>query len=135
MEQTITLSIIKPGYDETHIHRLLSYANYHVMSVVNAILRLEEVDFHLHEAFEWFATSLHATYHSEKIKEILQTIAEDSADIEASCENDDDLPKTIAYDLGTNSEFHNNYSLVERMILIVAAARRMGYKFDFSWNL
>ena len=135
MSQRIIFSNIKPGYDESHIHRLLSYANYNVMATVNNILTLEDIEYNLINACEWFATSLYVTYHSDKIKEILNTIEEDSEDILQNCENDADLPRTVAYDIGTNSEQSINYSLTERIILLVAAAKRLKYKFDFSWNL
>ena len=130
--------LVITAYNESSIRRLITYVNADIMNMAAGLIMATEQEI-LHEdlisACTWFATSLYATYHSGKIQEILQMIDEDSDNILTTCANDEHLLDTIGYEIGTNSEGIPNYSVVERMVLVCAAAKKMGYKFDFSWNL
>jgi len=127
--------LIEKGFTENSIRRLITYTNADIMDTVTAIITGQDITEPLNSACKWFATSLHATYHADKIKEIFKEMQEDIAQILNDCGAEKNFADTAAYEIGTNSENPTNYSVVERMILLCAAAQFMGWKFDFEWNL
>ena len=127
--------LVEKNYNDNSIKRLITYTNADIMDFACAIITAQDIEETLLSACKWFATSLYVTYHTEKIQELLDVVDEDSNQILETCTNDEHLLDTIAYEIGTNSEGTPNYSVMERMVLVCAAAKKMGYKFDFSWNL
>ena len=126
--------LVNKDFTESSIKRLITYTNADIMDFACSIITAQEIEEPLVSACQWFATSLYVTYHADKIQEMLTTIDEDSEQILESCANDEHLPDTRAYEIGTNSETNPNYSVMERMVLVCAAAKRLNYKFDFSWK-
>ena len=127
--------LVEKNFNENSIRRLITYTNADIMDTAVCMIVAQNIDESLRSACKWFATSLYVTYHSDKIQEMLNVLDEDSTTILNNCSNDKNLLSTIAYEIGTNSEGNTNYSVMERMVLICAAAKHVGYKFDFSWNL
>ena len=127
--------LIDKNFTEASIRRLITYTNADIMNIVIAIITGDDITDMLNSACTWFATSLHVTYATDRIQEILNDMQADIQQILSDCADDKHFADTAAFEIGTNSETSTNYSVVERMILICAAAQHMGWKFDFEWNL
>lgn len=127
--------LIDKSFTENSIRRLITYTNADIMDTVAAIITGQDIAEPLQSASRWFATSLYVTYHADKIREIFKQMEEDIAQIISDCGSEKNFADTAAYEIGTNSESPTNYSAVERMVLLCAAAQSMGWEFDFEWNL
>ena len=74
------------------------------------------------------------SYEKEDINTILNALDVDSNEINKdmySTDNDKFI-KCICTSIGACSDLTTNYTLTERFIMIIAAAKRMNIKFDFS---
>ena len=127
--------LVMSDYTVNDIQRIICFGNCSVMNVVERILRNTFDTFMIEEVLEWFATALAVTYTKEEIAEQLMSVDENSDSI-AEQLKDEDAAYEIAELIGTNSEFTaENYSLCDRVILLIGLAKKLGTKFDFSWNL
>lgn len=129
--------LIDKSFKAEDIKRLICFANISVMDCVANIINNEPHHFaeNLNMAYHWFVTSMYTTYDSAKCIEFLSQIDKDSNEILNDCKDMDDLYTEIAYEIGTNSEITNNFSLHQRILLLTVAAKKIDIKFDFSWNL
>ena len=86
-----------------------------------------------------FATCMHYTYINDKkfCAELMENMYIGSSDILDTFKDKQpmDAARTVAYEIGIVSESDTNYTVADRMILVFAAARKLGFKFDFSWKL
>lgn len=126
--------LVSNNFTSSSVRRLITYANTAILNTCNAIIKNEDITGPLTDACSWFATSLAVTYHADKIREMFSEMKEDIKQVLSDCANDKNFADTAAYAIGTNSEVAENYSVVERMILLCAAAQFLGWKFDFTWN-
>ena len=130
--------LVIDGFTAKDIHRLVTLTNIEIMKVVESIvcdINKENLQHYITSSLSYFVTGLHATYDRQTIVDILNDLDEDSTTIVEECGTDPMLPRTIAYDIGTNSEMTQNYSAAELIVLILAIAKKYEMKFDFSWNL
>ena len=104
--------LVLEDFTNRSIRRLITYANIAIMNSCHAIITCDDINKPLKEACEWFATSLTATYHADKIREILAQMEKDINQVLTDCENDKQFADTAAYTIGTNSETSENYSVV-----------------------
>lgn len=99
----------------------------------------EELKEALENCCSEFATCMHYTYINDTkfCAELMQNMRKGSSDILDTFKNKQsiDAARTVAYEIGIVSESDTNYTVADRMILVFAAARKLGFKFDFSWNL
>lgn len=93
----------------------------------------------LYRCCNYFATCMHYTYINDKkfCAELMQNMRKGSSDILETFKNKQpmDAARTIAYEIGIVSESDTNYTVADRMILVFCAARKLGFKFDFSWKM
>lgn len=93
----------------------------------------------LNRCCQLFATCAYYTYADDKkfAAELIQNMRKGSSDILDTFKNKKpmDAARTIAYEIGIVSESDTNYTAADRMILVFSAARKLGFKFDFSWKL
>ena len=86
-----------------------------------------------------FATCMHYTYIDDRkfCAELMQNMRKGSSDILDTFKNKQpiDAARIIAYEIGIVSESDTNYTAADRMILVFSAARKLGFKFDFSWKM
>lgn len=86
-----------------------------------------------------FATCMHYTYIDDInfCAELMQNMHKGSSDILETLKKKKpmDAARTIAYEIGIVSESDTNYTVADRMILVFSAARKLGFKFDFSWKM
>lgn len=86
-----------------------------------------------------FATCMHYTYINDMnfCAELMQNMRKGSSDILETLKKKKpmDAARTIAYEIGILSESDTNYTVADRMILVFCAARKLGFKFDFSWKM
>lgn len=93
----------------------------------------------LYRCCNYFATCTYYTYNDD-IKfaaELMQNMRKGSSDILDTFKNKKpmDAARLVAYEIGIVSESDTNYTVADRMILVFCAARKLGFKFDFSWKL
>ena len=97
------------------------------------------IDGTLSRCCQLFTTCMYYTYADDKkfAAELMQNMRKGSSDILETFKNKKpmDAARTIAYEIGIVSESDTNYTVADRMILVFSAARKLGFKFDFSWNL
>ena len=93
----------------------------------------------LNRCCQLFTTCMYYTYIDDKkfCAELMQNMRKGSSDILDTFKNKKpmDAARTIAYEIGIVSESDTNYTVADRMILVFSAARKLGFKFDFSWKL
>ena len=99
----------------------------------------EEIKDALENCCSEFATCTYYTYIDDKkfAAELMQNMRKGSSDILDTFKNKNPISaaRTVAYEIGIVSESDTNYTVADRMILVFSAARKLGFKFDFSWNL
>ena len=97
------------------------------------------IDGTLSRCCQLFATCTYYTYADDKkfAAELMQNMRKGSSDILDTFKNKKpmDAARTVAYEIGIVSESDTNYTVADRMILVFSAARKLGFKFDFSWKL
>jgi hypothetical protein len=131
--------------DRFNVKYSITKLNKSILDFCMAILDydLTSNDEELKEALEnccsEFATCMHYTYINDTkfCAELMQNMRKGSSDILDTFKNKQpiDAARTIAYEIGIISESDTNYTVADRMILVFTAARKFGFKFDFSWNL
>ena len=93
----------------------------------------------LYRCCNYFATCTYYTYinNAKFAAELMQNMRKGSSDIVETFKNKQpmDAARTIAYEIGIVSESDTNYTVADRMILVFCAARKLGFKFDFSWKM
>ena len=129
--------LVDKSFKAEDIKKLISYANIAVMDCVADIITDEFHHFEedLYMAYHWFVTGMYVSYNNEKCVEFLSQIDIDSQEILNDCKDMEDLAQEIAFEIGTNSEVQNNFSLHQRILLLTVLAKKLEIKFDFSWNL
>jgi hypothetical protein len=87
----------------------------------------------------YFATCTYYTYIDDTkfAAELMQNMRKGSSDILDTFKNKKpmDAARLVAYEIGIVSESDTNYTVSDRMILVFCAARKLGFKFDFSWKM
>ena len=93
----------------------------------------------LYRCCNYFATCTYYTYNDDTkfTAELMQNMRKGSSDILDTFKNKKpmDAARLVAYEIGIVSESDINYTVADRMILVFSAARKLGFKFDFSWKI
>ena len=147
MEERIILSkyVNRSLGDKFNVKYSITKLNKSILDFCMAILDYDfsSTDEELKDALEnccsEFATCTYYTYADDKkfAAELMQNMRKGSSDIFDTFKNKTPISaaRTVAYEIGIVSESDTNYTVADRMILVFSAARKLGFKFDFSWKL
>ena len=116
------------------IKHLITMANVAVMNAVKLTIELGVLPLEqLYCILDHYMTSLYVTYDEEEMNTVLNNLDIDSDNLLSSCKNEENFVLNACYEIGTNSEIGDmNFSLTERVIIILALAKFFKIEFDFS---